>query len=355
MPMLFGRHYTKKELLEKVGDISQLGGARHVRLAGGMREGVEAVQFFTGSGLSFLAVPGRGMDITRAEHNGRALAWISGAGEMAAPFYEPEALGWLRTFAGGLITTCGLTNIGNPCEDDGESLGLHGRISNIAASNVHVDGKWEGDEYRMWISGKMRQSRLFGENLLLERRISALLGQNKLWVDDIVTNEGSRSVPHMILYHINSGFPVVDEGSLFVSSSKHAKPRDAEADAYKDRFNVCEPPAPNFKERCYYHDMAADAGGFARAAVINKNLSLGLAVKYSKSELPEFVQWKMNGTREYVVGLEPTNGRVDGRDKARASGRLQFLDPGESREYHLEISVLATADEIAEFESRVAG
>jgi hypothetical protein len=48
----------------------------------------------------------------------------------------------------------------------------------------------------------------------------------------------------------------------------------------------------------------------------------------------------MLGQGEYVVGLEPGNCLVLGRAEERKSGRLQFLEPGEIREYHLELGVL---------------
>ena len=43
MALLYGKKYTKQELLDRVGDISQIGGARQIKLAGGTHEGVEAV------------------------------------------------------------------------------------------------------------------------------------------------------------------------------------------------------------------------------------------------------------------------------------------------------------------------
>jgi hypothetical protein len=65
-----------------------------------------------------------------------------------------------------------------------------------------------------------------------------------------------------------------------------------------------------------------------------------------------FAGWKMNGAREYVVGLEPANCWVKGRAKERNRG-LQFLDPGEVRSYHLEIGALTNAQEFGEFEEIV--
>ncbi len=281
---------------------------------------------------------------------------MSASGEASPAFYEEPGLGWLRNFPGGLVTTCGLTYVGAPCEDNGEKLGLHGRFSNTPASNVWADGEWDGDEYRMWAAGKVRESRLFGENLLLKRKVSAVLGQNKLWIDDSVTNEGPRRTPHMILYHINGGFPVVDAGTQLVSTSKKVTPRGEIAAKTQEHCFRAEPPTPGFEEACYYHDMAVDAKGFAYSGLINKSLPggpFGFYVKFNKKELPEFTQWKNNGTREYVIGMEPSNCRVQGRDVDRLEGRLQFLKPGETREYHLEIGVLTAAEEVAQFEALV--
>jgi sugar/nucleoside kinase (ribokinase family) len=39
----------------------------------------------------------------------------------------------------------------------------------------------------------------------------------------------------------------------------------------------------------------------------------------------------------YVVGLEPSNCRVEGRAAERTSGRLKFLQPGEVRRYAIEV------------------
>ncbi|MCL4499314.1 MAG: aldose 1-epimerase family protein [Chloroflexi bacterium] len=356
MPTLFGKKYTKRELLDKVGDISQIGGARQMKLVGGFQDGVDVVEFRTGSGLRFTAVPGRALDISIAEFNGNPLAWCAAAGEVNAAYYDEQGLGWLRSFFGGLVTTCGLTYAGAPCVDEGVELGLHGRISSTPASNLWVDGKWDGDEYTMWAAGKMRESRLFGENMLLERKISAVLGQNKLRIDDTVTNEGPRATPHMMLYHINAGFPVVDAGSELVAPITSTIPRDADAEVDAEHYYLCDPTTAGYRERAYFHELAADSEGFTCSAVINKSLvggPFGFYVKYKKSELPKFVHWKMHSTQENVIGMEPANCWVVGRDKERERGTLQFLEPGESRSYGVEIGVLSTSKEVSDFERLV--
>ena len=127
MVELFGRTWSRTELLRRVGDVSQVGGARLVTLAEGPESGVQVAEVRTGSGLNFSVLPGRGMDLGFAEFRGTPLCWRSSTGEIAAPHYQPEGDGWLRGFSGGLMVTCGLTTAGWPSIDQGQALPLHGR------------------------------------------------------------------------------------------------------------------------------------------------------------------------------------------------------------------------------------
>ena len=179
---------------------------RQVELTEGRNNGVRVAEFQTGTGFCFDVLLDRGMDIGACKYQGTALAWEASPGASHPAYYEPQGLGWLRSFHGGLIATCGLTYAGAPTVDEGKELGLHGRISNTPASAVWVDGAWHGDEYEMWALGRMRETVVFGENLTLTRRISARLGQSSLTVRDRVVNEGCSTSPFMMLYHCNFGF-----------------------------------------------------------------------------------------------------------------------------------------------------
>ena len=344
MVKLFGEKYTKKELLTKVGDISQIANAVQYELQDGNEKGVDMVQFNTGSGFSFNVAFSRGMDITHASQNGIPLCWRSSTGDVSPAFYEPEGLGWLRSFYGGLVTTCGMTYAGAPCEDDGKQLGLHGRVSNILTKNIQVDSYWEKDEYYLFAKGKLRETTVFGENIQLTREIKTQLGKSKLWIYDTVENLGYQKTEHMYLYHINIGFPVVDAGSELISPTVKAVPRDKEAEIGKQDYNKFSSPVPGYKEKVYYHTMKPDSKGNVTAAIVNKqfnnNKGIGIYVKYPVKHLPYFVEWKMMGQGTYVVGMEPANCKVEGRAKFRKEGLLQFLEPGEKREYKLEIGVL---------------
>ncbi|HPP75761.1 MAG TPA: aldose 1-epimerase family protein, partial [Armatimonadota bacterium] len=321
----------------------------------GKEEGVEAYQVKNGAGLNFTVVASRAMDISSADWCGRSLAWISSTGETAPEFYEEPGLGWLRSFYGGLLVTCGLTQVGAPNIDQGTPLGLHGRISNTPAYQVSYDSKWEGDDYIMWVQGKVRETAVFGENILLTRKITTKLGDNRIWISDTVENQGFDSVPHMILYHFNTGFPLVSEDSELVSPTLSVSPRDPGSEVDIEHYYKFEPPTKGFTERVYYHNMAAEPDGTVIASLINRKIpgGFGIYIQYSKNELPFFTEWKMNGQGTYVVGLEPANCHPEGRAREREMGTLQFLEPGEVRKYNLEVGVLTSNEAILELQDRI--
>ena len=169
----FGKKFSPEEILKRVGRIEQIAGLREITLKGGKSEGTRAIDLNTGNGLSLTILLSRGMDIGRTSYRGIPLTWFSSPGEVHPSFYEPERLGWLRSFSGGLLVTCGLLHAGAPAEEAGEKIGLHGRISHIPAALVSLTQRWEKGEFIMEVKGQMRESRVFGENVVMERTIRA--------------------------------------------------------------------------------------------------------------------------------------------------------------------------------------
>jgi len=353
MARIFYRSYTRDDLLQRVGDIDQFGGVRVAELSDGFERGVRMADICTGSGLAFTVLIDRGMDIGWASFQGASLTWRSPTTAVGPAYFEPEAKGWLRGFHGGLVTTCGLTYLGAPCLDEGKALGLHGRASFIPATHFTYGGDWSGDEYDMWVSGRVREASVFGENLVLERHIAARLGTSQLSLADCVRNEGFHSTPFMLLYHVNLGFPLVDEKSELLSNSASVRPRDQIAALGVGQYNRFQPPTPGYQEQVFYHTLKSDAEGYAQVALVNRTYGagqgLGVYLRFRLEEMPHLVQWKMMGQGEYVCGLEPGTNLVEGRDMERKEGRLQMLEPGESRSFRLEIGVLGSRLEIDAF------
>ena len=78
---------------------------------------------------------------------------------------------------------------------------------------------------------------------------------------DTVTNTGPTACPHMMLYHCNIGFPVVDDTAEL---SYPAPPGTCVSDASTDATARSPAPEPTFVEECYEHDMAPGADGYVR-------------------------------------------------------------------------------------------
>lgn len=355
---LYGAAYDRMQLLRHLGDISQVAEAKMYQLTDGNEKGTDAVGFRTGSGLNFTVLPNRGLDISHADYNGIPLCWRSSTGDVAAAHYEPEGLGWLRGFYGGLLTTCGMTQAGEPNVDGEEALGLHGRVSHIPAKNVWVDSRWEGARYILWAQGKVTETAALGEHLCRTRRIWTELGSHTLHIEDIVENLGYQDCPHMYLFHINVGFPILAAGSELIAPSLEITPRDEHANNNLTNSNIGEPPTADFQEQVYYHEMQPDVDNHIRVALVNRGFNngngIGVSVRYHKTQFPHFVQWKMCGQGTYVMGLEPSNCRVAGRAMERQNGTLQYIEPGGRRHYEVEIGVLTSNAEIDALEAKIA-
>jgi len=350
------RELSRAEILRRVGNVSQVASARHVVLDDGRAKGVAAIDFDTGAGLRFTVLPDRGMDISTASYKACNLVYLTPNGEVHPAYYESQGTGWLRTFFGGLLTTCGLTTIGAPGRDGAEDLGLHGRYAAIPARQVCDRSRWDGDDYILEASGVMEESQLFGDKLRLTRTISSRAGAKTLVIHDVVENFGHRPSPFTILYHINFGFPLLDAASRAVISAAESMPFNERSAQGVAEMLAFSDPVAGYEEQNFHHRMAADADGCAYAALINPDLGggLGVCMKFDRDALPYLNEWKMMGEGDYVAALEPCNAPCENRGALRQKGLLPFLAPGEVQEIRVEIGVLEGAAEIQGFEQRVA-
>jgi hypothetical protein len=357
---LFGNQFSRRELLRRVGRLEQVAGVRLVTLGDGSERGVRVLEFRTGTGFAFDVLIDRAFDIGRCEHAGRSLAWTSATGFTGPWYYEPHGLGFLRSFGGGLLTTCGLDHALFMAEDTAEQYhyppkrtevyGLHGRVSNRPARLTGYGERWEGDDCVLFAEGEVLQASVFGEQLLLRRRVETRLGESRLEIHDDVVNVGHDPTPHMLLYHVNLGWPVVDDQSELLVPATATEPR---GDHPVEGYRHLDPPARGFVEQVFEHELAAEADGRVPVGIVNRMLGLGAYEVFWLDQLPHHFVWRMLGEGTYVVGIEPSTNRVAGRLDARERGELIELGPGESRSYDLELGALVGTVEIESFGKRV--
>ncbi|MDF2815301.1 MAG: hypothetical protein K0Q81_1501 [Paenibacillus sp.] len=337
-----GRVWTRRELEARVGRLEQIGGIRRLQLLEGTEAGNEQIQIRTGAGLAYYISASRGLDISLAEFRGVPISWQSPNGDVHPAYFNASGAEWLRTAAGGLLMTCGLSQAGAPNVDQGYAFGLHGRVHHTPARHVSVNGAWDGDEYVMTVSGVVEETFIFGEQLRLVREISSRLGENRLTIRDTVENPGFKACPHMMLYHFNFGFPLMNESTRIHMPTARIAGREAHTPV--EGYDRWTSPDPTYSERVYYHEVRSDEAGRATAVIESPDFpgsetGVQARLSWSTEHLPRLVQWHMPGAGTHVLGIEPANCHVGGRAEERANGSLVMLEAGCSVTYELDLEI----------------
>ena len=339
----------------KISNVAQVGGIETSVLDNGLGRGTRIAWINTGTGLRYKVIIDRAMDIAEAFYNQHSLAWLSHAGSMPPDRFSDEGMSWIRNFGGGLLTTCGLSHVGGPEEDEYGTRGLHGRISNTPAEILSiVQPNPATGNMEMSITGIVRDVQVFGPALELKRTISGKLGEAKISIQDEVVNRGNQKVPHMLLYHVNFGWPLVDKGTELLWKGEGQSPTpDSDKKIFKEGndFRICPLPMEAHSgtgEDVAFIDIEAGDDDECNCGLYNRKLNLAVAMRFPKEQLPWLVNWQHWGQNEYVTALEPATNPPIGQKKAREDGSLIFLNAGESKCYTLEIEVVAP-EKIEEF------
>jgi hypothetical protein len=370
MATLYGQSMSRRDVSRHAGMLSQFAGVRLMTLDDGVERGIRLLEFRTGTGFRFTVLIDRALDVADCEYRGAAIGWHSPSGFRHPGLHEYEGeggLAWLRSFS-GLIVTCGLDHILFMHSDAAEHYNyvhrktvessIHGRISTIPGRLTAYGERWEGDECTLYCEGVVQQSTVFGEDLHLVRRIEAKVGSNEFVLRDRVVNHGFYRTPHMFLYHINVGHPVLAEGSRYLAPIRRTVWAAHEKD-YRSQgvgYRTLPGPQPNFHEQVWQHEMAADAGSLVPVALVNDRFEgrgLGLLVESRKHEFPAQYEWQNFQEGQYALGIEPSTNHVFGKPFARERGELIWLDHGEERSYTTRFAVLDGADAIAACERRI--
>jgi hypothetical protein len=261
------------------------------------------------NGLSLRINPQRGLDIGAAWFRGVPIAWVGPAGEGGT-----NASDWRAAWGGGLVTTCGLDNVGAPSE----GIGLHGTYTFLPARDVMCEHSAGGATVAATIDDP--------RGLRVERTITVEGGSVEL--ADRTTNISDARLEAPLLYHVNLGWPLWDAGARVETDAEEVRPRDADAAEHDPS---AAPPEPaSLPERVWEHLGATGAGV--------RNDALGLAVEL-EFDLPRLWQWIDPAPGVYALGLEPANCSVRGRAHDREEGTLPLLDPDEGRTTRIAVTV----------------
>ena len=364
MSSLFGAPALRDELRRRCGIPEQVAGAELVVRGDGAPRGVRIVRVRSGE-IEVDVVVDRSLDLAGASVRGIPVSWISPTDVAHPGLADPHGWGPFRTFFGGLLTTCGLDHTLGPAEESGAAFNypgqtsrshpLHGHVSATPARLTGYGIDWDADEPAVVVRGDVRQAEVFGAALTLEREIRVPLGGATVRVRDVVRNDGYAPTPHMILYHVNAGWPLLGPRARVVGAL--AEPRFATEAARGQDWRAVTQPARGVAEQVWEHVPLPAADGRGRAAVLNPDIgdgrSAGLEICFGLDSLPRLFQWRVMSETNYTVGLEPGNLEIEGRHSAEAGGRLTVLEPGETVRHELDIH-LHHGDRVTEAFERFA-
>lgn len=274
----------------KISNFLQVASARRYTITEGQAKGLDVIDCDNGK-IRFLVNASKACDIMQLYHEGQNISFISKNG------FTNRETDFLSRFEGGMVYTCGLDNLGRR-----ENYQMHGTFHNIPAEIVCVQCNEKGIE----IQAIIRDTSLFGKNLVMERRIFSPIGADWVELTDTLINEGYKDENYCLLYHVNIGYPMLDDGARIIADVKSIDGRMDCAEEHQEQpFEICD-CIPNVNENCYYLDLEKP-----EISVINKKIGKKVKLSYSKDTLPYFLEWKSMAGGDYALGLEPCSTELD--------------------------------------------
>ena len=207
-------------------------------------------------------------------------------------------------------------------------------LRTASAADTETQATWvEEDRCVLWAEGEVTQATNFGEHLVLRRRIEADFGGAEIRVHDVVRNAGFDRTPHMFLYHINLGWPLLDAGTRFIADiSRTTWQTDSVVEQGVDHLRF-DQPIPGFIEQVYEHELRPRADGLCAVGLVNESLAIEVSYEFDPQQFPCFFQWLNLREGGWAVGLEPSTHHVGGDAAARSDGTMIWLEHDEARSY----------------------
>lgn len=296
----------------KISNFAQVASLRRYTFTEGKEKGLDVIDCDNGK-IRFLLNVSKALDMMQLYHEGQNVAFLS------KNAFTAREIGFLNRFEGGMVYTCGLDSVGGR-----DGYELHGSLHNIPAQIVEA----HCDENGIKVVALMRDTALFGQNLVLKRTVLSAIGSESVQIADELTNEGHSSTNYCLLYHINVGYPMLDEGAKVLASVEKCTPRTAWSDENAAHRECAGAPVVGQEETCYFLQLKEP-----KVSLVNEKLGKTFTVEYSKQTLPYFVHWKSMASGDYAMGLEPCTTELDNRFAYKT------LEAGESVKFSVCLSI----------------
>ena len=276
----------------RISNFQQVASIRRYTLSEGREKGLDVLDCDNGK-IRFLLNVSKACDIMQLYHEGQNISFISKNG------FTKRETPFLRRFEGGMLYTCGLDSVGGR-----DGFELHGTLHNIPAEIIRA----ECNENGITLEAIIRDTALFGKNLVLKRKIFTAIGGDSVTLEDTLVNEGYKTEEYCLLYHINVGYPMLDNGAKVIADVESYTPRTAWAKQNEDTMYEMNASTPNQEETCYFLNLKKP-----EITLVNERNGKEFTVSYSGDTLPCFVEWKSMASGDYALGLEPCTTELDNR------------------------------------------
>ncbi len=274
----------------KISNYMQAASIRRYAFTDGVEKGLDVIDCDNGK-IRFLLNVSKALDVMQLYHEGQNMSFISKNG------FTAREIGFLRRFEGGMLYTCGLDSVGGR-----EGYELHGTIHNTPATVLRAECNEDG----IVVEAVIRDTALFGKNLVLKRKVWTKIGDDTVHVDDELCNEGYVDENYCVLYHVNVGYPMLDDGAKVVADVESFVSRSPWAEENKATMYEMSEPKVGQEETCYFLKLKT-----GKASLVNEKIGKKFSVIYSKDTLPCFVEWKSMASSDYALGLEPCTTELD--------------------------------------------
>ena len=276
----------------RISNFQQVASIRRYTLTEGRGKGLDVLDCDNGK-IRFLLNVSKACDIMQLYHEGQNMSFVSKNG------FTKREISFLKRFEGGMLYTCGLDSVGGR-----DGYELHGTLHNIPAEIIRA----ECNESGIVVEAIIRDTALFGQNLVLKRRVFTEIASDSVSVEDTLFNEGYKAEEYCLLYHINVGYPMLDNGAKVVADVESYTPRTAWAKQNEATMYAMNDAVPNQEETCYFLKLSKP-----EISLINEKIGKKFTVSYSGDTLTHFVEWKSMASGDYALGLEPCTTELDDR------------------------------------------
>ena len=274
----------------EVSNLYQLASLTRYTITDGIGKGLDVLDCNNGK-IRFLLNVSKACDIMQLYHEGQNMSFVSKNG------FSKREIPFLNRFEGGMLYTCGLDSVGGR-----EGYELHGTLHNIPAEIIHE----ECDENGIVVEAIIRDTALFGKNLVLKRKIFTEIGGDSITLEDTLCNIGYKEEEYCLLYHINVGYPMLDNGAKVIADVESYTPRTAWAKQNETTMYEMSGAVPNQEETCYFLKLSKP-----EISLVNEKIGKKFTISYSGDTLPHFVEWKSMASGDYALGLEPCTTELD--------------------------------------------